>query len=262
MNVEGCVAPPPSRTLIVDVTASQRPTLAWQPGLVPVAWLEQLRRAERQAVRAALSSFFVHKLGTPLNVILGRARMVLGADDLDEGVKRNAQVLFDTAQQLVKDVQAFADSEKLVELRPELTDMSQLVRQALTMFEPIAESRDIEIVAEDMKEAPTFVDPLRALLLITSKLGAILGGTGGKVVVALAVRQVDEPADLRCAPGAYVTLRMRREGRNDGDEEPADSQHDAREDVHVARMLGGFVVGGEDGAEAWELFWPQREASK
>lgn len=221
---------------------------------VSMDWLERLRRAERQAARAALSSYFVHKLGTPLNVLLGRANMILSADGISESVKKNAQALVNTVQQMVADVQGLADEERSVGLQPEETDVRELVQQALRMFEPLARRRDIEIAQSDGQPARTVVDPLRAQLLITSKMGELLEGRSGRLRVDVGVERLEHPDDLRCAPGDYVAVRLSREGRDDGGRQER-LIHEEREDVHVARMLGGFVT--RDG-DSWALFWPRR----
>lgn len=229
------------------------------PGVVPVALAERLRRAERAAARSALASTFVHKLGTPLNVLLGRANMILASPDLDDRLSKNARVLVDTAQQMVDDLQELAATERAIRQDVGPVDLSELVRRSVRMFETVAAERDIAVELGELPAVACMLDAVHVLQLVTSKVALALAGRGGTLRVSTGREQVDQPADLRCSPGEFAFVRLRREGVDDGLQVSADAWQD-REDVQIARMMGGFIAcdRGADGA-TWSLYWPCRD---
>jgi len=244
------------------------------PGAVPVTLSERLRRAERVAARSTLASSFVHKLGTPLNVLLGRANMILATPELDERLTKNAKVIVDTAQKMVDDLQAMAASERSIAQHVEPVDMVDCVTRALHMFEPIANQRAIRLEPDGFEPLTCALDPVHVLQLVTCKVAAALAGRGGTLRVELRREQIEQPADLRCSPGTYVVVRLRRRydpevddsaveiGREGLDGESPDDDWLAKEDVQIARMMGGFVTQENEGDRVvtFSLFWPYREA--
>src|SRR5688572_7221301 len=67
-----------------------------QEPLDPLLLADDLRRAERHAIVSRLSSVFAHLIGTPLNVIAGRAALIKsnpeGASALENATRIEQQV--------------------------------------------------------------------------------------------------------------------------------------------------------------------------
>jgi PAS domain S-box-containing protein len=101
----------------------------------------QLRRAERLAELGTLASGMAHEIGTPMNVILGRAEYLLQRAT-DEGMKKGLTTIITQVERItkvMKQLLAFA-RRRTPEWRT--IDLGEIVDDTLEMFqERIAESR-------------------------------------------------------------------------------------------------------------------------
>lgn len=101
----------------------------------------QLRRAERLAELGTLASGMAHEIGTPMNVILGRAEYLLERTK-EEGTKKGLQTIVSQVERITRvmnQLLAFARRSP-VERVP--LDLRQTVRANLEMFEErLARSR-------------------------------------------------------------------------------------------------------------------------
>ncbi len=102
---------------------------------------EQLRETERVAELGTLASGMAHEIGTPMNVILGRAEYLLQRTT-DEGMKKGLTTIVTQIERITKvmnQLLAFA-RRKTPERRP--VDLAEIVEDSLEMFqERIADSR-------------------------------------------------------------------------------------------------------------------------
>jgi len=102
---------------------------------------EQLRKTERIAELGTLASGMAHEIGTPMNVILGRAEYLLQRT-ADEGMKKGLTTIVTQIERITKvmnQLLAFA-RRKTPERRP--VDLGEMVDDALEMFqERIAHNR-------------------------------------------------------------------------------------------------------------------------
>jgi PAS domain S-box-containing protein len=101
----------------------------------------QLRRTERLAELGTLASGMAHEIGTPMNVILGRAEYLLQRTN-DEGMKKGLATIVTQVERITKvmnQLLAFA-RRKTPERRA--IDLVEVVDESLEMFEErIAQSR-------------------------------------------------------------------------------------------------------------------------
>jgi signal transduction histidine kinase len=111
----------------------------------------QLRRAERLAELGTLASGMAHEIGTPMNVILGRAEYLLQRAR-DEGMKKGLATIITQVERITKvmnQLQAFA-RRRTPERRA--VDFGEIVDDSLEMFqERIAHSH---ITVEKVIETP------------------------------------------------------------------------------------------------------------
>ncbi len=107
--------------------------------------LDQLRHAERLNTVGKLASGLAHELGTPLNVVAGRAHLI-AAGRLDaEGVKRSARIIAEQSGRmavLVRQLLTFARRGG-VETAP--VELDALAREATELLEPIAKPKHVEL---------------------------------------------------------------------------------------------------------------------
>src|SRR5258705_2052646 len=86
-----------------------------------LARFDELRQAERRAVSARMVSVAGHLIGTPLNVIAGRAALIrtnLAPEAVEENVRRIEEQVERLAQRIRRLIDYFGLAEPGTELRP------------------------------------------------------------------------------------------------------------------------------------------------
>ena len=111
-----------------------------------IAVLEQLRHAERLTTVGKLAAGLAHELGTPLNVISGRAQMIASGEtvDAEEGAAC-ALIIQQQAERMAAIVRQLLDFARRRRAEKTSTDLAALVQQTLNMLEPLAARRDVRL---------------------------------------------------------------------------------------------------------------------
>jgi PAS domain S-box-containing protein len=101
----------------------------------------QLRRAERLAELGTLASGMAHEIGTPMNVILGRAEYLLQRT-ADEGMKKGLATIVTQVERITKVMNQLLTFARRKPLERRAVDLGEIVDDSLEMFEErIAHSR-------------------------------------------------------------------------------------------------------------------------
>jgi two-component system NtrC family sensor kinase len=124
-----------------------------------LAALEQLRHSDRLQTVGRLASGMAHELGTPLNVVAGRANLIasgkLGGEEITESaeaIKLQANRMTQIIRQLLDFARRGAPSRIDV-------DLCELVGQTAHMLSSLATKQNVEIVSpEGAKAVPAHVD--------------------------------------------------------------------------------------------------------
>jgi len=113
-----------------------------------LATLEHLRHSDRLATVGKLASGVAHELGTPLNVVLGRARMIASGEAEGEEVPEYARIISQQVQHMTGIIRHLLDfaRRRTPQLTPE--DLSQLVERTLSLLRPLAARRHIVLAQE------------------------------------------------------------------------------------------------------------------
>lgn len=171
---------------------------------------EHLRERDRRATLARIASSVSHSLGTPLNVISGRAQMI-AAGLPEEEARSSASTINEQTRKLVEivaTVAAYGHSRKAVRERH---SMAEIVHEAAALVEPMADAAVLAVVVADDLEAE--VDRDGAVQLLTALAARALEGmSGGAVTLAAQVEMVESPPDRRCPPGHYLRLTIEDDG--------------------------------------------------
>jgi PAS domain S-box-containing protein len=147
----------------------------------------RLRRAERLAELGTLASGMAHEIGTPMNVILGRAEYLLQRT-ADEGMKRGLTTIVTQIERITKvmnQLLAFARRK-----RPErrAVDLGEIVEDSLEMFQERMTHGRITVektIEADMPPVHADRDQLVQVLinLVTNSLHAM--PEGGRLRLSL-----------------------------------------------------------------------------
>lgn len=173
-----------------------------------------LLHADRLRTVGVLAAGVAHELGTPLNIIGGRARLILRRVTQPARVEADAAVISQQVDRITRIVQAMLDFSRASEPRLERADMGDVVSRAVALLEPLARQRGVGVrVTVHGGPVSATVDPDRIVQVVTNLvLNAVdASPPGGRVEVEVEGRP-DAGAVLRVGdtgPGIPEDARAR-----------------------------------------------------
>jgi signal transduction histidine kinase len=163
---------------------------------------DDLRRAERHAIVSRLSSVFAHLIGTPLNVIAGRAALIKsnpeGAAALENAARIEQQV-----ERLAVRIRRLIEYWTMVEYESGLRQVSAIVGDALALQAPVATARNVEI-SVDPKELPQkMLEGMSTLVVLTNllSLSTLFAPKGARIELSITAPDPDSVLFELTVPG-------------------------------------------------------------
>jgi signal transduction histidine kinase len=112
--------------------------------------VEQLRHADRLTTVGKLASGLAHELGTPLNVVAGRAKMIAtGEIESPEEGTESARIIVEQAERMARIVRQLLDFARRRTNEKRSTDLGALARQTGSLLEPLAAKRGVSLRCEE-----------------------------------------------------------------------------------------------------------------
>lgn len=109
--------------------------------------LDQLRREERLTASARVVAVIGHLIGTPLNVMAGRASLIR-TNPSAESVADNAHRIEQQVERLSQRVRRLVDYFGAPSPAPEQQTLAQILGDALELYQPVAEQRGVTVRLE------------------------------------------------------------------------------------------------------------------
>ncbi len=183
-----------------------------------VTILTELRHADRLATVGRLASGVAHELGTPLNVVSQRAKMIASGQTLAPDVPESATIIHQQAHRMAEIIRQLLDFARR---SPQATrarlSVSGVARAALDLLQPLAEAQGVRVRFLDPSEsfhvdgdAPRLQQAVTNLLL--NSIQAMPEGRGGSILVHVSCEEVTPPVDHGGASGAYIRLAVTDDG--------------------------------------------------
>lgn len=171
-----------------------------------LALLDHLRQTELRATSSRVAQVIGHLIGTPLNVITGRAALIRSNPTAEYAIE-NARRIEEQVERLAQRVRRLIDYLTAPEPRSESRTVEQVVSDALSLYGPVGARCGVELVAPSGPLPDALVDGTGALVVLTSLLSLALritrsgqairmslgNGASGAVVFELAVPGMDVP---------------------------------------------------------------------
>ncbi len=178
--------------------------------------LEKLRHTERLATLGQLSAGIAHELGTPLNVISGRAKLI-GRDGMDaEDISRSARIIGEQAERMTRIIRQLLSFARREKARKQPIDLNTLLRGLQPLLDPTAHKQGITLTIREAEEPlPTFADPGQLQqVLLNLTLNAIQAmPEGGEIVVSSSADDsVEPPETLAETTESWVKLQVEDQG--------------------------------------------------
>ncbi len=178
--------------------------------------LEKLRHTERLATLGQLSAGMAHELGTPLNVIAGRAKLIIREGMMAEDISRSAIIIHEQAQRMTGIMRQLLSFARRGEARKQRIDLNLVMRAVLPLLEPTLNKQQIELSVEDASQE--FLVCADSAQLQQVLLNLILNGIhampdGGRIIVSsFPVTDVDIPDAVEDPDQSWACLQVSDQG--------------------------------------------------
>jgi signal transduction histidine kinase len=191
-----------------------------------IAMLEQLRHADRLTTVGKLASGIAHELGTPLNVVSGRAKMIVrgaGPDDAAE----NARIIVEQVDRMTRIIRQLLDFARRRSAQKAPADLGQIVQTTLSFLEPLARKRRVSLRYGEAPSAgadgdgtpagPSVVADVDAIQMQQVLTNLVMNGIqamngGGDLTIAIERVRARPPADHGGPEGDYLAIHVIDEG--------------------------------------------------
>jgi len=131
-----------------------------------IAAVDQLRHADRLTTVGRLASGVAHELGTPLNVVAGRAAMIASGHAPDEAA-HNAEIIRRQAERMtniIRQLLGFARNQP----RRAPTSLVEVAREAVELVHPLRKSIPVTLLVQDGADEPADVDREQMQQVVTN----------------------------------------------------------------------------------------------
>jgi signal transduction histidine kinase len=179
-----------------------------------IAMLEQLRHADRLSTVGKLASGIAHELGTPLNVVSGRARLIADGLSGDE-TRESAEAIVEQAQRMTRIIRQLLDFARRKSADKSPHDLRAVARQTVTLLAPLAEKNGVRLTVEEgAGELHADIDVAQLQQALTNLIvnGVQAMPRGGAVRVALGRGHARPPADHDGTEGDFLRISVIDEG--------------------------------------------------
>lgn len=119
--------------------------------------IEQLRHADRLRTVGQLTSGIAHELGTPLNVVWERAKMIANDRAAPGASAANAKIIAEQSARMTKIIRQLLDFSRPARPRKVRIELRQIIRQTLSLLRPTLERRRVTALFEGADE-PVIAD--------------------------------------------------------------------------------------------------------
>jgi len=178
--------------------------------------LEQLRHTERLSSFGVLTAEIAHELGTPLNVVDGRAKMIINENLKLEDIQDCAVIIKSQAERMTVIIRQLLDFTRQPKQKKSTEDITFHVKQVFQLLYPMATKQRVSFFLNkeedtEVKLSADFSQLQQVLVnLLMNAIQAMPGG--GKVDVSLSNEIM--PASLRenRIRNKYLKIRIQDEG--------------------------------------------------
>jgi signal transduction histidine kinase len=177
--------------------------------------LERLRHWDRLSTLSRVAGTMAHELGTPLNVIEGRATMLLAGDLTPEEIRKNAQIIAQQSTRMTAIIRNLVTFARRLPLRKVSEDLREVVRDAIYLASPIARAGKV-VLSFVPGGSPVMVDSDRSRVLqIMMNLlsnGIQAMPEGGELSIELAFEERAPHDDPEGPHREYALIRVTDQG--------------------------------------------------
>jgi two-component system, NtrC family, sensor kinase len=178
--------------------------------------LEQLRHTERLSSFGVISAGIAHELGTPLNVVDGRAKMIINEELQADEIKDCAQIIKNQAERMTGIVRQLLDFTRRPKQHISKDNLALLIKQVFQLLYPMAVKQHVNfsLIQEEGTEVIFRADFSQLQQVIVNLLMNSIQAMpkGGKVEVGLSNTMLTSSPHEDHSTKKYIKVRIHDEG--------------------------------------------------
>jgi signal transduction histidine kinase len=176
---------------------------------------EQLRHADRLTTVGKLASGIAHELGTPLNVVQGRARLIRDREVDGDDITGSAQIVLDQAERMTALIRELLDFARPRAPHKTSLRVAGLVKRVCELVETIARKANVKLAPlshEDELRADADEGQLHQVLtnLVINAIHAMPDGGTVEIVTRLAT--ATPPPYVENPAASWIAIEVRDRG--------------------------------------------------
>jgi len=174
--------------------------------------LEQLSHAERLTTIGRIASGLAHEIGTPINIIKGRAQLILDEELEENEVKEYSKIIINETDRISKIIKQLLDYAKLKKTEYSHVNINDLIQLVINLLSTIAIKSNINIEFKKIPGSPDLdLDQIQfqqvLINLIVNAIDAM--PDGGKINISTSVVKSDFVNNLE---KEYFCIQVKDEG--------------------------------------------------
>lgn len=156
----------------------------------------QVQHAQKLAAVGRLASEVAHEIGTPLNVISGRAEVVLKALEVGHPLARHMATILQQIERISKIIRQLLEYTRPLRSQIRPTPVGPLITRTLELISPLARQRQVRLQADVPADLPPLAaDPDQFQQVLLNLMTNALHATpaGGQVTLSAQRRETPHP---------------------------------------------------------------------
>ncbi len=180
-----------------------------------IATLEQLRHADRLNTVGRMAAGIAHEMGTPLNVVTGRAELIAGGQLTEEATRESARAIQHEGQRIAKIIRELLDFARQSTPNRSQCSLKEVIQVTANLMRPLASKHGAEIQVElPSQPCDAEVDAAQIQQVLTNLIVNAVQATGDHGLVTITLtdeicRRVGEPES---AQRVYRKIEIRDNG--------------------------------------------------
>ena len=178
--------------------------------------LEQLRHTERLSTFGLLSAGIAHEIGTPLNVVDGRAKMIIREDLSPEEINECATIIQNQAERMTTIIRQLLDFTRRPKQKPAQENIVFLMKQVFQFLSPMANKQNVAFALHVVPETEVVLQADGSQLqqvFVNLLMNAIQAmPQGGKVDISVANLAKNSALIPKGVSTTIIELRIEDEG--------------------------------------------------
>ncbi len=177
--------------------------------------IEKLRHTEQLSNLGILAAGIAHEIGTPLNVIEGRSKMISEVAINEEKIRQNSDIIHKQCEKISYTIRQLLDYSRRPKQQIARENIQFMIKQVFQLVYPLAKKQDVILNLQVEKEMETSMEvdanQLQQVFvnLLMNSIQAM--PKGGNVIVAMTT-SLEKPQDYEKPESSFMKIEISDEG--------------------------------------------------